>query len=104
MTMEILEAPRFPDDDHTVRLNITQLGYLCQLMQGIRHTNPGLWQDPNVVMIELQLLFQLHLANMLGGPEAGRQRSAEQLQSIRDEMVQTGKLMGGTNAQAPQGT
>ena len=103
MTLEILEAPRFPGDEYQVRLNIVQLGYLCQLMRGIRGTNPDLWQDPNVAMIELQLLFQLHLANVMGGEEATRQKSAEQLQSIRDEILSAGKLIGDANAQATQG-
>ena len=103
MTLEILNAPRFPGDDYQVRLNIVQLGYLCQLMRGIRGTNPDLWQDPNVAMIELQLLFHLHLANVMGGEAGSREKSAEQLQAIRDEIVSVGRLMEATNEQAPQG-
>jgi hypothetical protein len=104
VNLEILEAPRFPGDDHQVRLNIVQLGYLCQLMRGIRATNPELWQDPNVAMIELQLLFQLHLANVMGGEGESREKSAQQLQAIRDEIVTTARLMEVSDEQASQGT
>ena len=92
--MNLLEAPRFPEDNFAIRFNAKQVIYLCELLYAIRKSNPELFVDENVEMMGLQFTYQTYMTQMLSGTEEQKTFASEQLSTVRDEIIKLARSMG----------
>ena len=87
MGIPFLEPPLFLGGDYVLRMNATQVQYLCALMGAIRKNNPVLFNDPNVAMVEAQLLHQAYVRNLMHGDEQQKSLAAQNLPGITAQIV-----------------